>query len=187
MAQTYIFSKKNLGFIVTFLTLFSFIGCESPKKETVQTVAPTPLPTEGEILLPSGKKLKTYLALSLEQQTQGLSGVKASDFSDHEAMLFFYTEDSIKSFWMPDTYFDLDIYFLSKDLEVLDVERNVPHHPGRSEDKKPIARTRPIYCRHVFEVKSSSPLAKEIQKGTKLIWNSNPSLLQIESNIRPTL
>ncbi len=114
MAQTYIFSKKNFVFLIF---PFIFLGCTSQKsvleksQDSIPTMIQQPLPTEAEILTPSRNKLKTYLAISPEQQTRGLSRVQDKDFSDHEAMLFFYTEDSVKSFWMPDTYFDLDIFF----------------------------------------------------------------------------
>ncbi len=137
---------------------------------------------KGYIQTPSGQRIKIYLALSDRNQSQGLSGVRAKEFSDDEGMLFFNTNYQPRSFWMPNTYFNLDIFFLNKDLRVANVERNVPHHPGMSEPPA-IYRTNTYKCWHVLELKHSS-LSKQIVSGSKLIWTSSPDLTQIELNIR---
>ena len=80
---------------------------------------------------------------------------------------------------MPDTYFDLDIFFLDKDYVVLHIERKVKHHPGRSEPPA-IARTPPIFSRHVLELKAASELSQLIKKGDKLKLVGNLNLLQIK-------
>ncbi|MDA9189620.1 DUF192 domain-containing protein [bacterium] len=110
---------------------------------------------------------------SLENQTRGLSGVKDKDFKEDQAMLFFYSQDSIRSFWMPDTYFNLDIIFLDKDFQILYISKNVKAHPGRSEPPA-IAVTKKVYCRHVLEVRADSKITKDLKKGDKLkaIWPS---------------
>lgn len=132
---------------------------------------------------PTGDKLKLRLAVTIPEQTQGLSGLQPNQFGDDEAMLFFYNTDSEKSFWMPDTYFDLDIYFLDKDLMVIDVERNVRHHPTRKTPPA-IATTRHIFARHVLEMKASSPLSKKIKVSQKFSWEQPECRWEIESNIR---
>lgn len=138
---------------------------------------------KGIIELPSGEKLTTYLALNTEEQTKGLSGIKNDEFAEDEAMLFFNLEDSMKHFWMPETYFDLDIIFLNKDLYVLDIDRNVKHFEKSGPDEL-IPRARPVFARHVLEVRADSKFAKKIHQGMMLKWLSEPSLLQIESKIR---
>lgn len=131
---------------------------------------------------PSGDKVKTYLALSVADQTRGLSKIRQHEFSTDEAMLFYYLKNEPRSFWMPDTYFNLDIFFLDKDMRVLSVERNVPHHPGRSQTP-PIYSTGTYNCRHVLELKHSKKSAQIVQ-GMKLIWSSLPSQSQIEQVVR---
>lgn len=138
---------------------------------------------KGVIELPSGERLTTYLAISAEEQTKGLSGVKDDEFAEDEAVLFFNLEDSMKHFWMPETYFDLDIIFLNKDLYVLDIDRNVKHFEKSGPDEL-IPRAKPVFARHVLEVRADSKLAKKIHPGMILKWTSKPSLLQIESKIR---
>jgi uncharacterized membrane protein (UPF0127 family) len=117
---------------------------------------------------PAGKLIKAYLARSEQQQTQGLSGVKPSELADNEAMLFWYEKPGLRNFWMPNTYTDLDIFFLTEDFEVIHVERKVKAHPGMKEPPR-IARTPTVYAHHVLELKATSPLSQEIKKGMKLI------------------
>ncbi len=121
-----------------------------------------------DLSTPGGKVIETRVAVTPAEQEQGLSGVKPENFDDNEGMLFFYTEDSDKFFWMPDTYFDLDLFYLDKELRVLDIVRKLPHHPGRHNEAM-IPRARGVWCRHTLEMKSSSPIAAEIKIGDHLI------------------
>ena len=81
--------------------------------------------------LKTGEKLRVKVVFNNKDHTKGLSGTPSYQFAADQGMLFFYDKDSVRRFWMPDTYFDLDIFFLDKDLKVLAVDRNVAHHPGR--------------------------------------------------------
>jgi len=129
------------------------------------------------------QKISVVLAITPEEMTQGLSNVRDNEMADDQGMLFFYLEDGARRFWMPDTYINLDIFFLSKDFVVLDVARDVPAHAGRNEPPA-IAVTQTVNCRHVLELKSSSKLAKEIKQGDKLKWTSSPGPDETESKIR---
>ena len=141
------------------------------------------LSRKAKIALPSGRLLDITLAITNAEQTQGLSGIQDKDYSPDQGMLFLYKESGPRRFWMPDTYFDLNIIFLDRDLKVVDIESNVPHHPGRSEPPA-ITRTRSVWAMHVLEVKADSAAAKEIKPGQSLKWLSSPSLQQIVSGIR---
>jgi len=118
----------------------------------------------------SGRLFTVYVAKSRSEQTQGLSGIQDNEFSDQEGMIFYYEKDQPHSFWMPDTYFDLDIFFLTQDLKILAVERSVPFHPGY-ESPPAIATTRNIYSRHVLELKSSD-ISRSLKEGDSLILQS---------------
>lgn len=138
---------------------------------------------EAKLALPSGKTIDIKLAVTAKEQQRGLSGVLSQNFSKTEGLFFFYLEDTYRSFWMPDTYFDLDIIFLNKNLKVLKILRKVPKHPGR-ETPPEIFKTDSIYCRHVLEMRADSPLAWEIRQGLTLNWIGRQSLSEIESKIR---
>lgn len=141
------------------------------------------LANTAQISLPNGQTINLLLVITDREQTKGLSGIQQDDFDKDQGMFFFYLEPGLRSFWMPDTYFDLDIFFLDKNLKVIDIERNMPAHPGM-KSPPPIAKTRTVFSRHVLEMRSDSPLAKEIKVGTKLKWISSWSLSEIESKIR---
>ena len=109
-------------------------------------------------------------------KTKGLSGRASKDFSESQAMLFWYDDVGPRRFWMPDTHFDLDIFFLDKDWVVLDVERNVPHYtgPASSAYGGVIPTTRTVFAQHVLEMKASSRHSKAIQIGQSLQWKRLP-------------
>ena len=192
-----------LKLTVIWVILFCLGGCNSEKglgKKNLKNNSPplkqrtlkglnlqSPLyiknQKKGLLLTPKGSRLTIKLALSKSEQTVGLSGLKPSQMSDEEGLLFYNLEDEFRRFWMPDTYFDLDIFFLDKNFKVLNIDRDVPHHPGR-ENNPPIARTISVFCRHVLEIKSSSKIAKEIKIGDLLEFKSDLSTSQIESKIR---
>jgi hypothetical protein len=162
---------------VMMASFFVLLACQSENKLEVLKQIPESCTLEYQ-----GTEIKTRLATTTAEQNQGLSGVKSHQFKQDEAMLFFYTSTGPRPFWMPDTYFDLDIFYLDKEFKVIDINRNVPHHPGREE---PIPRARNVYSKHVLEMRADSPIAKKIKVGSQLNWTSRPSPEQIELSIRP--
>jgi len=162
--------------LINFLILILSISCNesNPKNQFKQY-------KKAEMTLPSGTKLDVYLALSPKQQSLGLSHVQPSEFSDTDTMLFPTDHYRVRQFWMPETFFNLDIIFLGPDFKVLDIDRNVQHYTKREpKDKVPLSKV--AYCQHVLEIKASSPFALEIKKGMILKWSSQPSLSQIISD-----
>lgn len=137
----------------------------------------------GEISLKSGEKVHITLAFNGADQQKGLSGIRSKDFNDNQGMLFFFLEEKPRQFWMLNTYFNIDVFFLNKDLKVIAVQRDLKFYPSKRVTKN-IAITHNISSRHVLEMKSSSKIAKKIKMGDQLIWTGRPSLLQIESSIR---
>jgi len=122
------------------------------------------------LLTPSKETIHLRLAINKEDQTKGLSGMKPQHFKDHEGMLFVYETPGSRRFWMPDTYFNLDIYFLDSNFKILAVEKNVPHHPGIKEPPA-IYQTATYEAHHVLEMKASSPLSKKLKVGDQLLWS----------------
>jgi uncharacterized membrane protein (UPF0127 family) len=158
-----------------FLSLFLSLSCVSKNS--------TDPYKEGIFATPNGDEIKVTLALSESDQQRGLSGLRPSDFSKDQGMLFYSLEDDLRSFWMPDTYFDLDIFFLDKDFKIIDVDRKVPHYIGKEFPER-IPRTRTVYARHVFEMRADSEIAKNLKVNDQLIWKFQVSPSQIESKIR---
>lgn len=162
--------------LINFLILILCISCnESNPKNGFKNYK------KAEFTLESGTKLDVYLALSPKQQSLGLSHVQPNEFKDTDTMLFPTDHYKVRQFWMPETYFNLDIIFLGADFRVIDIDRNVPFYTKRTpKEKVPLSKV--SYCQHVLEIKSSSPYASEIKKGMILKWSSQPSLSQIISD-----
>ncbi len=176
---------KNILLTGTFLLLACNSGQQhnsSSSTNEVKNQDPYAEVREIKLALPSGKIIDTRLAITSAEQTQGLSGTKSQDFGPHDGLLFYYLMDDLKGFWMPDTYFDLAIIFLDKDLKVIAWEI-APHHPGMTEPPQ-IYRTKTYLSRHVLEIRADSPLVKELQVGLQFKLVSKIPLSKIESKIR---
>ncbi|GEM_PF-1097512 len=164
---------KKLVIYLFILTLSSsFLSCQSDNEAqdgpqagvVVKNFKTYPV---KQLATSSGHLIKAYIAKTNQEQTQGLSGVKENQLSDNEGMFFWYEVAGPRRFWMPNTFTDLDIFFLDKNFKVIHVERGVRAHPGMKVPPE-IARTPVIYAHHVLELKASSSLAKEIKKGSQL-------------------
>ena len=83
---------------------------------------------------------------------------------------------------MPETHFDLDIIFLDRHLTIIDIARNIAHHPSK---KAPIPRIAPRWAHHVLEVKAQTPGAKKLKPGLRLRLKGKPCLEQIKSGTPP--
>lgn len=161
---------KLINFLIFLAISCTFLACDDKLNYKNYPNA--------QILLPSGESLTTYLAIKDTEQKQGLSHIPANVFQNNEAMLFTGVRGRWRQFWMPETFFDLDIIFLNKDLYVLDIHRGLKHFPHKGPRNK-IPLSKRVYCQHVLEIKTSSPLAKKIQPGMILKWTGERSLEQI--------
>jgi uncharacterized membrane protein (UPF0127 family) len=161
---------------LTLLLLSLLISCQTESQDPLKKV----------VLEVRGEKISTTIVYSPEEQSLGLSGIKTDEFNDNQGMLFFNIEDEERNFWMPDTYFDLDLFYLDKDLKVIDIVRKLPHYIGRANPSL-IPRARPVFCRHVLEMKASSAISQKIQLGDYFRWNSTLSLVETEKLIKQKL
>ncbi len=159
---------------LTLLLLFTLWSCQSESQDPLKNL---------KLVTPSGEVIETSLVYTIKDQTQGLSGVKNEDFKANQGMLFFYLEDDEKNFWMPDTYFDLDIIFLDKNLKIVDIIRKLPHYIGRNNQEL-IPRARPVWSRHALELKADSPFSHKLKVGDSLEWKSSLSLEETDKKIR---
>tara|TARA_R110000868_G_scaffold110286_1_gene298992 strand:- start:28930 stop:29529 length:600 start_codon:yes stop_codon:yes gene_type:complete len=134
---------------------------------------------------PSGRLIKTVLLYSVKEHEVGLSGTKDTEFDDNEGVLFWYDALGVRRFWMPDTYFNLDLVFLDSNLRIIDIDKDLEAHPGR-EEPPAIKFSKSVRARHVLEIKTSSDFAKSLKVGDQLQVLSPLNLSQIESKIHQT-
>ncbi len=181
--------------LILFLSLSVFIGCQD-KTVTAQNEPATfkelRTPNENDPLdsvrrfslaSPSGRMVKTVLLVSRKEQSVGLSGTKDDEFQDNEAALFWSTEEVERRFWMPDTYFNLDLIFLDGELKIVEIDRNLQAHPGMDEPPN-IVFSKTVLSRFILEVKANSEFSKNLKIGERLQVLAPLSLSQIESKIR---
>lgn len=161
------------------LALFLLVSCQSEPRSK------NPL-DEVALVTPKGEKIETRVVYTVADQTQGLSGKKPEEFSDSDGMLFYYLQDDEKNFWMPDTYFDLDLIYLDRDLRIVDIIRKLPHYIGRSNPDL-IPRARGVYCRHTLEMKAGSKISDSLNIGDQLTWKGQKSLTETDELIRNEL
>lgn len=155
------------------LLLLTLLACQSESRNPLKSV---------ELKTPTGAVIKTTLVYSAADTEQGLSGVRPEDFSEDQGMLFFYTSEQELHFWMPDTYFDLDLFFMDKNMKITDIIRKLPHYIGRANPEL-IPRARGIWAKYVLEMKASSPTASKLQIGDKLDWLSSLTLDETASKV----
>lgn len=132
---------------------------------------------------PYGNKVELKLALTRAEHTKGLSGLKAAEFKDSQGMLFVNPEMGPRRFWMPDTFFNLDIIFLDHDLKVVGIEKNVPAHPGMGEPPT-IYKTDTYSAQFVLEIKAGAPFGVKLKKNDKLLFTGSTSLSEIALKTR---
>lgn len=160
--------------LLSLTLLFVLLSCQRVSQDPLKNI---------ELITPGGDTIETILAITNADQTQGLSGTQNDKFEDHQGMLFFYMEDSEKAFWMPDTYFNLDIIFLDKNLKIIDIVRNVPHYVGRANPDL-IPKVRAVWARHTLELKATSEIAKKLKIGDQLKWKSSLTIEETEAKIK---
>lgn len=149
--------------LLAFLPLLLLLSCNGEKFTHAKS----------KIITAQGHEVETFLAITAEEQEQGLSGVKDSQFSHNQGMLFYYPSARELHFWMPDTYFNLDLIYLDQSFRVLDIIRNLAHHKGRNNENL-IPRARGVWAQYVLEMKASSKISREIQIGDQLRIKFSP-------------
>lgn len=162
--------KSSLSSLLrlTYLALF-FCFISSCKTEPSKISYP-----QGYELYPTAtievgnQTIPVLVAKTDQEKAKGLSSIEASAWPLNQGMLFYYSDSELKSFWMPDTYFSLDIIYLNSSNKVIHIDENVPFHPGYTEPPK-IWRGKSYYSQHILELRSNHPY--KIKVGDKLNIN----------------
>ncbi len=132
---------------------------------------------------PKGASVELRLALTHKEHTEGLSGLMPKDFSESHGMLFVNPEMGPRRFWMPNTFFNLDIIFLDQNLKIVAIEKNVPAHAGYKEPPA-IYQTSTYVAQFVLEIKSGAKFSKVLNKDDSLKFIGPISLQEIALKTR---
>lgn len=180
-----------INLLSMILLTFSLMSCGDKSSSDSSPAAPEEAETPEErpdplkyveLKTPSGDVIRTSIAYKPDDQQQGLSGVRSEDFATDEGKLFFYFSEATRTFWMPNTFFALDVFYLDENLEIDRIVRDLPFYQGTSNEDIP--RAPAVNSRHVLEMKADSEIANEINVGDSLDWQSSVSLENIEDLMR---
>lgn len=87
-----------------------------------------------ELAFVSGQALPVELAVTLAQQAKGLSG---RDLNDPHSMLFVWSQEAPRIFWMKDTDQDLEVGFFGDDLRLFHIEPMRAHTTDYHDSPRP--------------------------------------------------
>ena len=135
------------------------------KREQLPT-ATVPAAVRGPVVSIGGADFTVELALTAEEQIQGLSG--RPTLTKDTGMLFVYQAPSTYSFWMPDMHFPLDIVWIASDCTVADVTLNaLPPAPGQANQDLPLYSPK-APAQYVLEINAGEADAKGIREGVSV-------------------
>lgn len=66
------------------------------------------------------------LAIANTPQLQAKGFMTVKNIPENQGMIFTYDEETIRSFWMKNTYVPLDIIFLNKDFQIINIHHQTP-------------------------------------------------------------
>ena len=114
--------------------------------------------------------VKTHIAKTNRQRMQGLSFFSPSQFSTNQAIYFAYPKVGYRQFWMPNTFFPLNIIFIDQNMQVVAIERDVRASPLASTPKKDIKRTKRYRSKDVIELHHKNSWDKNLKIGDQISW-----------------
>jgi len=121
-----------------------------PTRTPTSTPRPSPSPTPtGPLATLKDALFNLELAVSSPEKAKGL-GFRDS-LPEDTGMLFVYTSESNRAFWMKGMEFSIDIIWLSKDGTILDISKEAAPQPGVADSDLKLYRPRDP-AQYVLEV-----------------------------------
>ena len=145
-------SKLQLIIIVSSLVFLGYAFYENQDKIVNFFVGET-----KQVVEINGLKLFVGVADSQEERIRGLSGTET--LGEFEALLFVFETVDRHGIWMKDMNFSIDIIWISEDMKIVDIERQVdPNtYPRSFKPDKP--------ARYVLETNSGLTQLFNIETG----------------------
>jgi len=101
-------------------------------------------------------------AITPQQKSQGLMFI--TNLPKNQGMIFIYSNEQPHSFWMKNTLVPLDIIFLNKNFQVIDIKQNVP--PCKQDPCSTYQAKKP--AQYVIEINAGLSQELAIKEGDKL-------------------
>jgi len=160
--------KKLVISAIALSTLITIIGCKEEKKtETVNLTKEISFTKEGTTVLKKAvtdsivARLDIEIADSDYEHQTGLMYRKSME--NNHAMLFVFTEEAVKSFYMKNTEISLDIIYINKDLKIINIQKD-----AKPMDPTSLPSTAPAM--YVLEVNGGLSDVWGLASGDALEW-----------------
>lgn len=157
---------KNLFYL---LILVTFFACSEKKNEKIQTT-PTIIPFTKQGELKFFPKLLEPIQLDIEiadtDQKRALGLMYRNPLTFSQAMLFIFEEETPQSFWMKNTPSTLDILFVNRQMEIVQI-----HEFTQPYSEKSYPSERPAI--YVVEVAGGFVSKYQITEGDKIEFSRN--------------
>jgi uncharacterized membrane protein (UPF0127 family) len=122
-------------------------------------------PTSTVVGFPeSGAEITAEIADSPKEREEGLMYV--SDLPLNRGMLFVFPDEEYRSFWMKNTYIPLDIIFVDKNGDIINIEEAHPEPNTTEENLKSYRSDEP--AKYVIETNSTFTERNNISTGDKV-------------------
>ncbi|HXK52666.1 MAG TPA: DUF192 domain-containing protein [bacterium] len=108
-------------------------------------------------------EMSVALAISKEEQTQGL--MEISTLPDNAGMLFIFDQEGGWGFWMKNTLIPLDMIWINKSFEIVDIQTAPPCPP---EEKDCPAYRPTVPAKYVLEVNGGWAKRNNVTVGNKV-------------------
>ena len=144
----------KLPLLGIFLINFCFYAFANSNPKTLQKIV-----CKMEINKKKSKLLSIEIADTEEKRSHGL--MNRDQLKPNSGMLFIWKESRVRNFWMKNTFFDLDLFFLNEHGEIVEFYKN-----ARAFDKTNIKSREKVMF--VLEVKAGE---HDFKLGNKLICN----------------
>lgn len=119
------------------------------------------MPSSMQVFLPDGTKLIVEQASDPVSQIRGLSG--RDEMGKYDGMLFEYYEPEIRTFWMKDMRFEIDMIWINNET-IVGIDATVP----LLENGETTSRTSPEPVDRVLEVSAGLSVEHNLVVGDEL-------------------
>lgn len=113
--------KRSISLLLITITVLSGCAFTDFLKSAKNKFIDSKLPTQEIVLETDNEKiqLNVEIADSTEERAKGL--MEREKLPDGQGMLFVFTEEGQRVFWMKNTLIPLDLVFFNKDKEIVSV------------------------------------------------------------------
>ncbi len=119
----------------------------------------------NKILINNGKEFIKVNVENADDNEERMKGLMFRERLDEtEGMFFVFEDESYQTFWMKNTLIPLDIIFINKNLEIVDIKNA---QPCKEEPCVLYSSSKP--AKYTLEVNSNFTIKNEIKVGDKII------------------